>query len=69
VSRNWDIRDNRFECFANQSISLRDVDDVTITGNRFVGSGRKAVQITDGSTNVKASGNTLGAGYSSLLGD
>lgn len=69
ASRNWQMRDNRFECFANQSISLRDIDDVTITGNRFLGSGGKAVQVTDGSTNVKVSGNTLGPGYRALLGN
>lgn len=68
MSRNWQMRDDRFECYANQSVSLRDIDDVTITGNRFVGSGGKAVQVTDGSSNVKPSGNTLGAGYRSLMG-
>jgi len=68
ISQNWIIENNYFECYANQSISLRDIHKVNIRGNNFAGAGRKAVQITDGTSGVVFSGNILGPRIRSLSG-
>jgi hypothetical protein len=69
TSARWNIHDNVCATSANQSISLRDIDDVTVTGNSFTGTNAKAVQLVDGSANVTFSGNVLGAGVGKLSGD
>lgn len=69
TSARWNIHDNVCTTSANQSISLRDIDDVTVVGNTFSGANAKAVQIVDGSTGVTFSGNVLGPNVGALSGD
>jgi hypothetical protein len=68
-SRNWWVHDNYFACHANQNVSFRNVTNSVIERNTFAGSGAKAVQLTDGSTNVTVRGNNLGSGYGTVAGD
>lgn len=67
-SRNWVIRGNYFQCYANQTVALRAIHDVLVDSNTFAGAGSKGVQLADGST-VTIKNNILGSGYRTLFGD
>lgn len=67
-SRNWVIEDNYFDCYANQTISLRAIHTVAILRNTFAGAGNKAVQITDGTSGVTFDSNILGSRIGTLFG-
>ncbi|GAA0925759.1 right-handed parallel beta-helix repeat-containing protein [Pseudonocardia zijingensis] len=69
VTANWVVAGNYFACHANQTIALRDVHNTVIQGNHFAGSGRKAIQQTDGTSGIRLVGNVLGPGYGRLTGD
>jgi hypothetical protein len=69
VSRDWRIEDNVCEGTSNQAIALRDIHDVVITGNTFAGRNTKAIQRTDGTSGVAATGNVLGPHVGYLIGD
>ena len=43
-SRNWVIRGNYFQCYANQTVALRAIHDVLVDSNTFAGAGSKGVQ-------------------------
>ena len=69
TSQNWIIQANYFECYANQSISLRDIHTVLISCNTFAGTASKAVQMTDGTDGVTFTWNVLGPRIEALSGD
>lgn len=69
VSRDGRIEDNVCEGTSNQAIALRDIHDVVITGNTFAGRHTKAIQRTDGTSGVAATGNVLGPHVRYLIGD
>jgi len=69
VTRNWVIERNYFQCYANQTIALRDAHDFVIQNNTFAGAGRKAVQQADGSSRITIRDNILGPGYGRITGD
>jgi Right handed beta helix region len=69
ATRNWVIRGNYFQCYANQTIALRDAHDAVVQHNHFAGRGNKAVQQADGTSGITISNNVLGSGYRNLTGD
>lgn len=69
ATRGWKIEHNYFQCYANQTIALRDAHDFVIQNNNFAGAGRKAVQQTDGSSGITIRNNVLGSGYGRVTGD
>ncbi|HLU60512.1 MAG TPA: right-handed parallel beta-helix repeat-containing protein [Pseudonocardia sp.] len=69
ATRDWIIEDNHFECFANQTIALRDAHGFVIRNNTFAGRGNKAIQLADGTSGITIRDNVLGPGYRSLTGD
>lgn len=69
ATRNWVVEGNFFQCYANQTIALRDAHDFVIRHNDFAGAGRKAIQQADGSSRISIRDNNLGAGYGRISGD
>ncbi len=69
ATRGWVIERNYFQCYANQTIALRDVHDFVIQDNNFAGAGRKAIQQTDGTSRITLRDNVLGSGYGRVTGD
>lgn len=64
----WKILDNYIEGTSNQTVVLRGVSDVEVRNNVFAGHIRKAVQIAEGSKNVRFAGNVIPKG-AKLSGD
>lgn len=69
VTEGWVIESNHFQCYANQTVALRDAHDFVIRNNNFAGGGRKAVQQADGTSGILIQDNVLGPGYRRLTGD
>jgi parallel beta helix pectate lyase-like protein len=69
VTRGWVIDSNHFQCYANQTVALRDVHNFVIRNNNFAGAGRKAIQQADGTSGIALQNNVLGPGYNKLTGD
>jgi hypothetical protein len=69
ATRNWVVEGNYFQCYANQTVALRDAHDFVIQNNDFAGAGRKAVQQTDGTSGIAIRDNILGSGYGVVTGD
>ena len=69
VTKGWVIEGNYFQCYANQTIALRDAHDFVIRNNDFAGAGGKAVQQTDGTSGITLRDNSLGKGYRAVTGD
>jgi hypothetical protein len=69
VTADWVIESNYFQCYANQTVALRDAHGFVIQYNAFAGAGNKAVQQTDGTSKITIRGNILGPGYRRLTGD
>lgn len=62
LTAHWRILDNRFEGTSNQTIVLRGVTDFEIVGNVFAGHINKAVQVAEGSRDIRFSGNVIPVG-------
>jgi hypothetical protein len=69
VTRDWVIESNHFQCYANQTIALRDAHGFVIQNNNFAGGGNKAIQQADGTSGITIRNNVLGPGYNRLTGD
>jgi hypothetical protein len=69
VTEDWVIESNHFECYANQTIALRDAHGFVIQHNTFAGRGNKAIQQADGTSGIVIQDNVLGPGYRRLTGD
>jgi hypothetical protein len=69
ITKDWVIEANYFQCYANQSVSLRDAHGFVIRYNTFAGAGTKAIQQTDGTSGITIQNNVLGPGYRRLTGD
>ena len=69
VTRDWVIEANYFQCYANQTVALRDAHGFVIRYNTFAGAGNKAIQQTDGTSGIVIQNNVLGPGYRRLTGD
>ncbi|GAA0948606.1 hypothetical protein GCM10009559_48380 [Pseudonocardia zijingensis] len=59
ASANWVFRNNFCDDDAVQAVMLKDVQNVSITGNDFEGHNNKAIALADGSTGAYVDGNTL----------
>jgi hypothetical protein len=69
ATEDWVIEANYFQCYANQTVALRDAHGFLIRYNAFTGAGNKAVQQTDGTSGTTIRDNILGPGYRRLTGD
>jgi hypothetical protein len=69
VTEDWEIEANYFQCYANQTVALRDAHGFVIQYNTFAGAGNKAIQQTDGTSGITIGNNVLGPGYRRLTGD
>ncbi len=68
-TEDWVIESNHFQCYANQTVALRDAHDFVIRDNAFAGGGNKAIQQADGTSGILIQDNVLGPGYRRLTGD
>jgi len=68
-SENWLFDGNYCDSHAEaQSVSLQDIQDVTISNNEMVGSGNKAFALGQGSTGVTVRDNRIGPDYGREVG-
>ena len=58
-SADWTFRDNSCDTGANQALMIKNIKNVTITGNDFTGTNRKAIALADGSTGAHVSDNRV----------
>lgn len=69
ASQNWVFDGNYCDSHADaQSVSVQDVQNVTISNNDMVGSGNKAFALGQGSTDVTVRDNRIGSGYGREVG-
>jgi hypothetical protein len=69
VSQGWLFADNYCDSYAAaQSVSLVDVQDVTISGNEMVGEGNKAFALGKDATGTIVRDNQIGSGYRREVG-
>jgi hypothetical protein len=69
VSENWVFDGNFCDAHADaQSVSVQDVQNVTISNNEMVGTGNKAFALGQGSTGVTVKDNRVGPGYAREVG-
>jgi hypothetical protein len=69
VSENWVFDGNFCDAHADaQSVSVQDVQNVTISNNEMVGTGNKAFALGQGSTGVTVKDNRVGPGYGREVG-
>lgn len=69
VSENWVFDGNYCDSHAEaQSVSVQDVQNVTISNNDMVGEGNKAFALGQGSTGVVVKDNRIGQGYGREVG-
>jgi hypothetical protein len=69
VSENWVFDGNYCDSHADaQSVSVQDIQNVTISNNEMAGSGNKAFALGQGSTGVTVTDNRIGSGYGREVG-
>jgi hypothetical protein len=69
VSENWVFDGNYCDSHADaQSVSVQDIQHVTISNNDMVGTGNKAFALGQGSTDVTIKDNKIGPGYGREVG-